>query len=87
MQQGQATFPSLPALQQRNAGYQGPACNNDTALLSRRHLWRNKANVIDARFVTDVEYVRHCGEVQFRISFDEHDLLGSGGENPFQLIQ
>ena len=87
MQQGQATFPSIPALpKEQLAGYHGPACNNDTALLPRRHLWRNEANVIDSRFMTDVEHVGHGREIQFRVSFDEHDLLGAGGENTFQLI-
>ena len=87
MQQGQATFPSLPSpAKTAAAGYYGPACNNDTALLPRRHLWRNEANVINARFMADVEHVSHGGEVQFWVSFDKHDLLRARGENALQLI-
>jgi hypothetical protein len=62
-----------------------PATTN-TALLPRRHLWRNEANVVNARLMTDVEYISHGGKVQSWVPFDEHDLLGAGGENTFQLI-
>jgi hypothetical protein len=61
MQQGQATFPSIPACLQNPqlAGHHGPACNNQN-LLPRFHLRCDEANVIHTRLVADVEHVCHC---------------------------
>ena len=43
--------------------------------------------MIYASLVTDIENICYRGEVESRIALDEHDLLGAGRKDAFQLIQ
>src|ERR1700684_4374398 len=91
MEQGQATFPSIPAcclLATRwILVHQGPPCHTTTALLPRFHLRCDEPNVINTCLVADVEHIRYCREIEGWIAFDEHDLLCPCSKDAFQLIQ
>jgi len=84
MQQGQATFPSIANMARPATTRQPLYC---LTLLSSCDLGCDETNVIDAGLMTDVENIRHRREVEGGIALDEHNLLGTGRENSFQLIQ